>query len=353
MNLFVPRIVMGADPEIFLSKNGKIIGSERVIPGGPLVGPAQSCNPSLSMGQVVRDGIQAELHPAPTHCRQILAENTLELLKLLGTEAAKHGAKLDFSQTVTVTQKEINSLSEESRRLGCQESLNIHTPGRGLGIDPTKYQVRSAGGHMHFDLTAVLDANGQRIDVLKFVPILDILVGNTSILLDDDPRAAERRQVYGRAGEFRTPAYGLEYRTLSNFWLRSEMYLSLMFGLARQAIGLVYTDVRNGDDANQKQLLKLIKLENIIKAINEADRDLALDNLKRLKKFFHGPFGERMKIYKTGLDAGNFDKFIKWTSKGRPQLDPDPGETFSRWSPPVWVGSRPGFESIFERMEIA
>ena len=47
---------------------------------------------------------------------------------------------------------------------------------------------------------------------------MDLYLGVPSIILDTH---AERRQLYGKAGCFRHKKYGVEFRTLSNFWLFS------------------------------------------------------------------------------------------------------------------------------------
>ena len=48
---------------------------------------------------------------------------------------------------------------------------------------------------------------------------MDILLGLPSVILDAD---TERRAMYGAAGAHRIKPYGVEYRSLSNFWLGSE-----------------------------------------------------------------------------------------------------------------------------------
>jgi hypothetical protein len=49
----------------------------------------------------------------------------------------------------------------------------------------------------------------------------------------DDPI---RRVFYGRAGEYRLPTYGIEYRVLSNFWLCAPPIAHLVLDLARNTI---------------------------------------------------------------------------------------------------------------------
>jgi hypothetical protein len=106
--------------------------------------------------------------------------------------------------------------------------------------------------------------------------LMDIMVGIPSVLLDRNPLAAERRKLYGRAGEYRTPPHGFEYRTLSNYWLRAYPLMSLVFGLTRQALALPYFDAKEGGvNRWSLKLLTGIDLNQVQKAINKNDQDLA------------------------------------------------------------------------------
>lgn len=60
-----------------------------------------------------------------------------------------------------------------------------------------------------------------------------MFLGVPSIVLDDDK---ERRSLYGSAGSFRFKEYGIEYRTLSNFWLKNKDFMSWVFDQTQLAI---------------------------------------------------------------------------------------------------------------------
>ena len=226
------NVNIGCDPELFLERDGKVIGSERVIPEGGL--------DSLDLWRptkVVRDGIQIELHPGPSTCRAGVGAGIKHGMMALLADLKAKNFEVSFKTVVDVPKEELEGLSENSRVLGCLPSKNHYDSAAKLevGRDFTK---RSAGGHIHLGFTGygqndpckcLLD-NRERL-----VPILDAIVGNTCVMIDRDPYAASRRQEYGRAGEFRTPSYGLEYRTPSNFWLRSYQLASLVWGLSKIA----------------------------------------------------------------------------------------------------------------------
>jgi hypothetical protein len=109
------------------------------------------------------------------------------------------------------------------------------------------------------------------------------VVGNTSVLLDRNPLSAERRRVYGRAGEFRLTNYGVEYRVLSNFWLKSYTIFSLMFALARFSVCLLVQDKINGSDDFYDSIIKSVNPDFIEQAINENNFDLAMKNYLKIE----------------------------------------------------------------------
>jgi len=49
--------------------------------------------------------------------------------------------------------------------------------------------------------------------------MMDLYLGVPSVLMD---KGELRKQLYGKAGAYRMKPYGVEYRTLSNFWIFSD-----------------------------------------------------------------------------------------------------------------------------------
>lgn len=335
LNYFMPKvtkilpqqqhITLGCDPEFFFTKGGKVIGSEKIITDkkgieAGMIYEHEKGKPFVpnNKGLTVIDGVQAELHPAADTCRDRLANNIISCLT--GVEHSMVGeVKADFSQVVEVSKDELDTLADENKKFGCSESMNTHKKGKNkvtqIKADPMKYLKRSAGGHIHMGATPKLSPRvptGKTIEekdmlsgemykrpemkyelydnpqflALKnpdvLVPVLDIILGNTCVMIDRNPANAERRKNYGKAGEYRLPTYGLEYRTLSNFWLRGRPLFSLVFGLARQAVNMVVYDNQTG---HVEHLMSLVDMADITKAINENDMDLAVKNWNKIEKF--------------------------------------------------------------------
>jgi hypothetical protein len=132
----------------------------------------------------------------------------------------------------------------------------------------------------------------------------------------------ERRKVYGRAGEYRLPAYGIEYRTPSNFWLRSYQLFSLVTGLARFAGNIalsIYIDegVNLGKKdhlSEYRQILDQCSKSDVEKAINKNDFDLAKKNFDSIKDMIVEITPDEH--YNLPLWKSNIKEFEYFVSKG-------------------------------------
>lgn len=356
------RFFLGCDPELFLTNADGIIGAEKVIDSKGIL---------ASNGAAVLDGVQLELHPAPSTCRQTLAANIANIFQAISTALTHRtdGIKVSFDPVVTVSKKELDTLSEQAKKLGCSPSLNTHKPNAILKVAKCNERMRSAGGHLH--LAAGPQFHGplgpdrkptDNADTIRFVNLLDIFVGLPSVLIDRDPNASKRRRVYGRAGEHRLPPYGVEYRTLSNFWLRNYILMSFVFGQARQAYN-VYMSSTPGKKFDYikgqyipefdfyADLLKRIKMKDVAKAINRNDLDLAWKLWDEVSAFiieFHPSSFD-------GVCSTNINNFNWWAKDiaehGLEKWFPD--DPLTHWcakgmNPPGWAG----FESYISGRQI-
>ena len=327
-------IVFGCDPELFIKRNGQIIGAERLIPRegieyipGTFGRDGNHTSKSNKNGKIVLDGVQLELNPRANTCRANLGNEIRALFMKLNDfinpinqfiEASElKGGKfeLSFDQVVKIRKKELNSLSESSRTFGCMPSYNVYQPMgeriSKINVDPAKYLYRGGGGHIHLghcDDNSIKQAL-KNYDIM--VPVLDIIVGNTCVMLDKNPLNKERRKNYGRAGEYRMPEYGVEYRTLSNFWLKDYQLMSLVTGLSRLAVNIVANSNEKRDFA--KELMALVDQKDIVKAINNNDATLAKKNFDKIKGFVES-------ITRAGdnvpLAKGNIKKFEAFVERG-------------------------------------
>jgi hypothetical protein len=146
-----------------------------------------------------------------------------------------------------------------------------------------KYGSWTDDNNEHFSAEGINKILMEGFNPKKLVPLLDILLGNTCVLIDRNEFAVERRKVYGRAGEYRTPKHGLEYRTLSNFWLQSYQIMGFVFGMARFAYIIAVNDLVYPEKKYGKYILNMVDQENVIEAINNNNFDLAYKNFKKVE----------------------------------------------------------------------
>jgi len=298
--LGIVDILFGCDPEFFFSKEGKVIGADKVLPTEGL--SIKSRNSS-----VIIDGVQAELNPAPSFCREILANNIRHSFSALKKHIEEKGVGIDFKQTIELTQDELGGMSKKSKKFGCAPSRNAYRGSNKITVNPEIYKYRSAGGHIHIGHHYTRDVIKSLKNPTRVIKMFDLIVGNTCVLIDRDPSNVERRKVYGKAGEYRLPEHGIEYRTLSNFWLRDYKLMSLVMGLSRVAMGFIIY----GYD---KELLKLVDMKEVRTAINTNDFRLALKNYKKIEKALYSRIPTNDEHY--DINSSNYVLFRYFIKKG-------------------------------------
>lgn len=281
------RVVIGCDPEFFFKDKNGVVGAEKILPlSGLEYKPGELGRSDAGVdavgnfhSRIIIDGVQAELNPRPAICRVAIGREIACCFEKVVAHMKKSGdTKIDFKQTIELSKDDMEKLSDDSKKFGCMPSKNANNGGKmgKITVDPMTYAYRSAGGHIHLGgynkETTKAIAQHERL-----VRVLDIILGNTCVLIDRDPGAVTRRKVYGQAGEFRTPPHGLEYRTLSNFWLRSYPLMSFVMGMARTAVLIVANNL-------DEEFVNRVNLDEVSKAINRNDYDLALKNFKKIEE---------------------------------------------------------------------
>jgi hypothetical protein len=313
---------LGADPEFFFkNKKGEVVGSELVIPKKWI----------CEDGKLIRDGVAAEINPGAAQCRENLWRNVVDCMNTAKEFARTKECEIVFDTTVTLTQEQFDSLSPFSKQFGCVPSSNAY------GVNPIPEGAqdqlqRSAGGHIHIGYKNHTESHNvvaQDTDINTIVKVLDIIAGNTCVLFDQYKGSTERRKTYGRAGEYREKYYGLEYRTLSNFWLRDYRLFGLATGLVRQALWVV-------GYGHTETILSSVNQADIIKAINENDPVLARKNFDKYSKVL---VGLNIGQWNYPIDKMTIDSFLDSVDDFGGKK---PYEVFNC----DWIGS--GFEDYLE-----
>tara|TARA_R100001086_G_C11848217_1_gene261055 strand:+ start:39488 stop:40711 length:1224 start_codon:yes stop_codon:yes gene_type:complete len=312
----------GADPELFIeNKDCEVIRASRFVKD--------------KGAEVANDGFQIEIHPAAQGCRQFLASHVAILLSKAQELAKSRSCSLTFDIGRTMCDREWEQAEEEDKQFGCEATESIHEPNR-TRISGLKERFRSCGGHIHLGIGVTFAQK----NVKTLVSLMDLLCGNTFVILDRDEVNIKRREHYGRAGEHRIKPYGIEYRVLSNFWLRKYSLFSAAVAFCRQAFWFT-----EDQPELAKELLDRVDMQNIRDAINNNDVELAKENLKVVADFFR-----EKKIYsRVGFTYEYMDATEQWLMSEDPVKDlniPDSVDGIIN----EWTDRTEGFERFIIRM---
>jgi hypothetical protein len=210
--------LLGGDPEVFVKDRatGKIITSEAAKIGGEK-GNGKPFGPSTQKFRILEDNVAVELNFPPSHDVYAFHEK-MELLR----EALEAYLYTKAMTWVPTSQHKftIDQLATPKAQVfGCDPDYNAYDTSSdepaGRVVDPTKIgNLRFCGGHIHLGFD-----NQYNIPLPALVILVDMFIGLPSLQYDTQ---YERRKHYGLAGLYRDKPYGLEYRTMSNWWLRPE-----------------------------------------------------------------------------------------------------------------------------------
>lgn len=116
-------------------------------------------------------------------------------------------------------------------------------------------------GHIHIGYN-----NPDMETSMNIIKALDIFLAIPSIILDPDK---DRKKMYGKAGAFRFKNYGVEFRTLSNFWIKDQESVDFVFNGVQAAVDYINSD-------KLKDLTDVMALK-IQTCINTSDESLAYE----------------------------------------------------------------------------
>lgn len=197
---------LGCDPELMLASSD---GTVKMACG--LIGGSKHAPLKVDFGNLQEDNVMAEfgIDPATT-----LEEWNVYIQAVMDQLAQRVSPlQLKILSSADFPREDLMG-NEQAMIFGCDPDFNAWKGGAMNSAPAPTTTLRTAGGHIHVGYSDPTDEKN-----LNLVRIMDVLLGVPSIVLDGDIR---RRNMYGKAGAFRPKPYGVEYRTLSNFWLRTS-----------------------------------------------------------------------------------------------------------------------------------
>lgn len=203
------QITVGADPELFLERDGELKSAIDCI-GGIKSAP----RPLGREGFFVQeDNVAVEFNIPPASTVEEFVESISWSLKTITDEVAALKFKPSIRASALFPAAELTD--PRAFVFGCDPDYNAWKKGR-RNPRPRAHNalLRSCGGHIHvgWPLSA-------KMDRLRLIQLMDLYLGVPSVMMDEDE---DRRLLYGKAGAYRPQPWGVEYRTLSNFWLKNK-----------------------------------------------------------------------------------------------------------------------------------
>ena len=258
------KVLVGADPEVFVKQNGKFVSAHGLIRG-------DKKNPQpVKHGAVQVDGMALEFNidPAATEkefCLNI--QSVFDQLKLMVPDHEVLAVPVaDFSLKYLAEQP------KEALELGCDPDFNAWLGKVNPRPDGNR-PMRTASGHVHIGWTN--GANPQEENHVHqasmVVRQMDFFLGLPSLMYDPEVR---RREMYGAAGACRYKSYGVEYRTLSNAWLLNKKRMAWVFRAVQEGM----KQLMNGNALEDKygDIQKIINTSDI-KSATAIIRDAKLE----------------------------------------------------------------------------
>lgn len=225
---------IGCDPEGFLvNPSGESVSAINLIGGTkdfPLPVPG---------GALQEDNVLIEFNTDPV---LLFNENSkpmpnsafLEVVQKVKAEAQKIASIHNLSVVYTTTREYPLKELQHPRALasGCDPDYNVYSRSRNE-YPPIHSSIRGAGGHIHIG-HELIHQTPSNMEALLY--LMDSFVGVPMKALEGE--TSTRDSTYGKWGNYRPKPYGIEYRTLSAFWVQHPALIKAVFLLTQHAVRL-------------------------------------------------------------------------------------------------------------------
>lgn len=258
-------VTLGADPEFFITDRTGIPHPVCGLLGGTKERPIRMSSDLGAGFTMQEDNVMVEFNIPPAPNSSAFVNSIQSATKALSNLIVSKGYLVSPAPELQFPAFKLTD--DKAMQFGCSPDFSAHTNGGEIErLDPNVLKTpggawRFAGGHVHI---------GYQCDVPQFVAasFADVFIGLRMVSYDTQ---VERRKFYGQAGRYRPTRYGIEYRTLSNFWIWDYGYI----------MEVAMAGFRLGEYLNETPTAKLIKdyssmpWESVKDAINNRDQNLA------------------------------------------------------------------------------
>ena len=212
-------ILVGCDPEVFVKQGGVFRSAWGLIKGD------KKHPQKVERGAVQVDGMALEFNIDPASTEEEFSLNVQSVFDQL--KAMVPDYEVVATPVAHFDQAYMKLQPAEALELGCDPDYNAWT-GLANKKPNGNRPMRTASGHVHIGWTNgenIRDASHQEMGKSAGKQ-MDFFLGLPSLFYDAD---IERREMYGKGGCIRFKPYGVEYRTLSNAWLKNEKLMKWVF----------------------------------------------------------------------------------------------------------------------------
>lgn len=261
---------VGSDPEIVtLDDNGIPVSAIEVMPDATKNTPRK-----VGRFELFADNANLELNLPPSSSRDAFVETMREALR---TAKATVGKKFSLSAPASLHYPAKTLDNDYCKQFGCEPdydawTLTINEIDAGSAASHT---FRTCGGHLHVSPNGKYDFLMDPYGKVETVKAMDIVLGISSVFLDNDPASIERRNLYGAPGAHRPKSYGVEYRTLSNYWLRDPKLVAWAYDMTGIALRMV-----------EERVLPKMETYKIVDTIKRGDVAAATTIYNRVVDFY-------------------------------------------------------------------
>lgn len=218
------KFLIGADPEFFL--RDKKYGSYKSAVG--LIGGSKWEPKKIDeVGHaILEDNVAVEFNIKPASSYDEFRASIHKVLDHL--RGILPGYEFSTESAVSFPKEEL--MTPEAQMFGCEPDFDAWREVPNMKPHSDDENLRSAGGHIHV---------GSDVAIVKpnhVIRAMDLFLGVASTQRDSGVR---RRELYGKAGCCRYKDYGVEYRTLSNFWIFDDAHIKWAFDGTQRALKFV------------------------------------------------------------------------------------------------------------------
>jgi len=219
---------MGSDPEFMLqTPNGNFVSAIGIVPGD------KYARHRIDPHEFYYDNVMAECAVSPASSKEEMVVNFRDCFQKFSNLIHPFELVPRASQNYPMSELQ----HDDAKAIGCDPEYCVYSLTN--AVPPTaEFQtgtLRTAGGHVHLGAEIAQDEFGS----IFTIRMLDLFLGIPSIYIDPDKTTKQRKKLYGKAGRYRQPAHGVEYRSLGNFWLRTPELVELVFDICEFTLNFV------------------------------------------------------------------------------------------------------------------